>query len=119
MSGRKCRSERSDRIVKACLMQCDHIHIAFTQEHLRLFRHARQMQRVEISRLVKNRCLRRIQVFRFTLTHHSATEADDLSTHIHDREHRTVPEFVVSATFFIKRDQTGLLEQPILIALAL
>ena len=58
MSTRQRRTKRCDRIVKACLMQRDHIHISLTQEKLVLPRASCNIQSVKITAFVKNLCLR-------------------------------------------------------------
>ena len=74
MSGSKCRSQRCHRIGKPCLMHGYHIHISFTQDQIIFSRGSCNIQPVQIPAFIKDRSLRRVQVLRLSVTHHSASK---------------------------------------------
>ena len=73
------------------------------------------MQPVEIAALIENLCLRRIQVFRLSIPHHTASEADHAAVGIHDRINDTVPEFVLHAVHLVRQKQARLTQDFIVI----
>ena len=107
MPGRKRRSKRRHRIVKACLMESDYIHISLAQQQLRLLCHPRKVQPEQVAALVKNRGLRRVQILRLAVSHYTSTEPDHFIMYIHNREHGTVPELIVASSSLINCDKPG------------
>ncbi len=89
-------------------MHGDDIHIALTQNDIWLPACPCQMKTVEVPALVKNRRLRRIQVFGFSVSHDTSAESDDPLPVIHNRKHDTVPELIIHAPFFVHLHKTGL-----------
>jgi len=111
MSGSKCRSQRCHRIGKPCLMHGYHIHISFTQDQIIFSRGSCNIQPVQIPAFIKDRSLRRVQVLRLSVTHHSASKSDHAVIHIHDRENNPVPELVIHSPAFIHIEQAGIPQQ--------
>ena len=110
MSGSKCRSQRCHRIGKPCLMHGYHIHISFTQDQIIFSRGSCNIQPVQIPAFIKNRSLRRVQVLRLSVTHHSASKSDHAVIHIHDRENNPVPELIIHSMPFIHVEQSRFTE---------
>ncbi len=95
----KRRTKRRNRIVKACLMQRNGVHIPLTQQVVVLFRPARYVKPIQMSALFKNRRLRRVQILRKRIPHNTSAKCDNLTVRIHNREHNTVPELIAHAAF--------------------
>ena len=87
--------------MKTGLMHGDHIHIALAEDLIRRLGPLRNMKAVQISALVKNLCLGRIEIFWLGVSHDSSAKPDDLAPHIHDRKDHAVPEFVVHPSLFV------------------
>ena len=60
---------------------------------------------------IKDRSLRRVQVLRLSVTHHSASKSDHAVIHIHDRENNPVPELIIHSPAFIHIEQAGIPQQ--------
>ena len=73
------------------------------------------MQPVEIAALIENLCLRRVQVLRLSIPHHTASEADDTAVGIHDRVNDTVPELVLHAMHLVRQKKARLTQDFIVI----
>ena len=116
--GQRC-SQRCHRIGKARLVHGDHIHISLTEDEIILPRRPCHIQAVQVTALVKNLRLRRIQVFRLAISHDTATKSDHTVIHIHDRKDHTVPELVVHSPPLVHIKQSGLTEKIITVSLAL
>ena len=111
MSGGKRCTQRSHRICKSCLVQRDHIHIAFTKKKIWLSGCPCAIQAVQIPAFIKHRCFGRIQVFGLAVAHHSAAESDHPAVYVHNRKHHSVPELVIDALPLICVNQSGLPDQ--------
>ena len=98
-------------------MHRDDIHVALTEDKITAFCLLRDVESVQISRLVKDRRLRRVQIFRLSVSHDSAAEADHTVRHIHDRENHTVPELIMKSPLLVIGGNAG--EQNVLIGKAL
>ena len=77
------------------------------------------MQAVQIAALVKDNCLRRIQVLGLGVAHHPASEADNAAVGVHDGEHDPVPELVVGAVLLIDGDEPRLGQDIVAVPLCL
>ena len=104
----QCSSKRSNCIFETCLMHGDHIHIAFADQQVFFPCRSGYIQSVEISAFVKNKCFRRIQIFRFAISHNASAKSDHPVIDILDRKNYPVPEFIVHTSLFIYVYQTGL-----------
>ena len=71
------------------------------------------MQPVEIAALIENLCLRRVQVLRLSIPHHTAS--DDTAVGIHDRVNDTVPELVLHAMHLVRQKKARLTQDFIVI----
>ena len=116
MAACKCRSKRRCRIVKPGLVQRDNIHIALAEQYLRPPGLPCEVEPVQVPAFVEYFRFRGIQIFRLAFPHKPAAESDDFMMHIHNRKHRTVPEFIMRAAFFIYGNQAGIPKQPVIIA---
>ena len=95
-------------------MQCDHIHISLTKNKLLTFALLCIIEAKQITALVKKFCFWRIQIFRLGIPHNSSSKTNNPVIHIHDREHNTVPKFIINATL-IHLKQSGLTQNAIII----
>ncbi len=107
MSGCKRRTQRSNRVVKTGLMQCNDIHIPFAQQNPSLAGRSGEIQAVQISAFVKNERLRRIQILWLPVSHDTTAEADDPTVGIHNREHGAVPKLIVTAALLVDADESA------------
>ena len=83
-------------------MHGDHVHVPFAKDLIRSLRSFGNVQPVQIPALVKDLCLRRIEVFGFSVSHYASAESDHLTANIHDRKDHAVPEFVVHASLLVE-----------------
>ena len=118
MSRSKCRSKGSHRIGKSCLVKGNHIQVAFTDKKEAFPGSPGIIKAVQVPALVKQLCLRGVQVFWFPVPHDAAAKTNDTVIHIHDWEHDTVPELVPAPALF-QGHQPGILKETVLITLAL
>ena len=88
--------------MEARLVHRDHIHVSLAEDLVGRFGPFCNMKSVQISALVEDLGLRRVEIFRLCVPHYASSETDHLSPDIHDRENDPVPEFVVHASFFIE-----------------
>ena len=116
---RKSSPQRRHSLRKARLMHGDHVHISFTEDHIGLPAHTRQIQSVEVPALIEDPGLRRIQILGLSISHDSAAEADDTVMNIHNRKNNAVPELVIHAPLLIHLHQPGLLQYLVPVAFAL
>ena len=107
MLGGKSRSQGSHRILKACLVHGNHIHVALADQHALFPGRPGHVQAIEIPALVEDCRLRGVQIFRFSISHDTAAEADDPVVHVHDRKNDTVPEFIVHTVSLIHIHKPG------------
>ena len=107
LSGREARPERSHRLCEAGLMHGNHIHIPLAQNELILPAPPRKIQSVQISALVKDRRLRRIEIFWLAVPHHTPAEPDHPVLRIHDGVDHAVPELVMQSPLLIVSSHAG------------
>ena len=92
-------AQGGDHIGDAVLGQGDHVHVAF--HHIETVTAVAALapfpQPVKLLALVENGGFRAVQVFRFAVAEHPATEADGAPAAIADREDDAIAEFVVGA----------------------
>ena len=107
MSGCKRRSQRSHCIGKSCLVHGDYIHVALAQDQVIFPGGSGYIQSVQITALVKNTGLCRIQVLGLAVSHHSPAKSNHPVIDIHDWKNNTIPEFVIHALAFIHIEKAG------------
>ena len=113
----QCSPQWSYRIRKSGLMERDHIHISFAKKKVWLSWCSGTVQTIKVPALIKNDCLRWIQIFRFPISHHTATKSDHTVIDIHNWKHHTIPKLVVHTLTFIRVDQSGLSNQVFTVSL--
>ncbi len=101
------RSQRSDREFDPELGERDDIHVTLDNQHALLapYRLAGEVKAVHFAALVKQRCLRRVQILGFCIVQCATAEADDTTPVIVDGEHNAMSKAVVVSTRFL-RDET-------------
>ena len=119
MTGREGSSKRSHRICKACLMHGNHVHITLTEDQIILSRGSCHIQTVQIPAFIKNLRLRRVQIFRFSVSHHAPAKTDHPVIDVHDRKNHTVPEFIIHSPSLVRIKQSGFPQKLIRISLCL
>ena len=77
------------------------------------------MQAVQIAALVKDNCLRRIQILGLGVAHHPAPKADNTAVGIHDGKHDPVPEFIIGAMLLVDGDEPRLGQDFVTVSLCL
>ena len=107
MLGGEGRSQGSHRVFKARLMHGNHIHVALADQHALFPGRPGHVQAIEVPALVEDCRLRGVQIFRFSISHDTAAEADDPVVHVHDRKNDTVPEFIVHTVSLIHIHKSG------------
>ena len=104
----QCRAQRRDRRFKAGGDTGDDVDIAFDCDDAAALAHRRPGRRavVENVALVKERCLRRVQILGLDIGRQCASaESNDASAEIADRKHDAVAEAIVGDRNVIARDE--------------
>ncbi len=112
-------AKRSNRIGKSCLMKRYDIHISLAEKKIRLPGGSCTVQSIQIPALIKDKCLRRIQILGLCIPHDAPSEPDHTAVCIHNRKHDPVPELVIDALSLIYTDQSRLGDQLIFVPLSL
>ena len=107
---RKCRSQGCHCLSEARLVHGDHIHISLAQDDIACPGGSCEIQSVEVPPLIEDHGLRGVQVFRFPVSHDSATEADDSVVNVLYGEHDAIPELTAQSPLFGKHCQSGILD---------
>ena len=119
MAGSQCRSKRSHRIRKTCLMHGDNIHISLTEDQIFPPRRPRNIKSVQVTALIKDLGLRGVQILRFAVTHHTSAKTDHTVIDIHDRKDHTVPELIIHTMTLVHIKKPGFPKPVITVALGL
>ena len=106
MSRRKRCSKRRYRAGKSCLVERDYIHIPLTQKKIGFSGCTCPVKSIQITTLIKNRRLRRIEILWLRIPHHPSAESDHPVIGVHNGKHNTVPEFIIGSMSFVKRNQS-------------
>ena len=93
------RSQRRHHIGKAGLVDRDHVHISFRQNHDRGRTVLGEIEGEQIAALVEHRCFCRVQILWLSVVQHSAAEADHSSPRIHNGEHHTSAKGIIQISF--------------------
>ena len=100
---RRRRTQSRHAVAHAELRQRDHVHIAFDHQNPPCVfdRGTPFIQSVKVFPFIKQRRIRRIQIFRLRVIQHPAAETDDLPARIADRKHNPMTEAVVMPTLIV------------------
>ena len=83
-------------------MHGNDVHVTFAQNQVVSFGAPRQIQGVQIPALIKNLCVRRIDIFGLCIPQDASSEADHPAADILDGEHDAVEKAIVESLFFIE-----------------
>ena len=88
-------------------MHGNHIHVALADQHALFPGRPGHVQAIEIPALIKDRRLRRVQIFRLSVSHDTAAEADYTVVYVHNGKNDTIPEFIIHALSLIYIHKPG------------
>ncbi len=106
------------RVVKARLVQGDHVDVPLHQDEVGPPGFLGVVQPVEDGAFLEDRRLRRIQIFGRGVVHHPAGEADHVPPGVNDGQHQAVAVLVVHAAPLARHRQPGLDEVGLVVPLA-
>ncbi len=105
-------AQRGHGVVNAVLRQRHHVHVAL--DHHQLFQLAgrltRLVQAVELAPLVKDRRLRRVEVFGLLIPHDPTAKGDGPTAQIAYREHHPVAEAIIGTPGVLAMNQQTVLD---------
>ena len=108
LAGRKGRPQGGDRLIEACLVHGNDIHVSLTEDQMIRLGPPRQIQRVQVAAFVKDHGVRGVDIFGLCVPQDPASEADHSSPHVLDGKHDSVKKTVVQALLLIEDGHIGL-----------